>query len=1335
MTQPSTSATATTAGTASEHNSISSAIFKLTKLNGTNYSSWSCRMEHLLEEIDALDVITSSAPDPITDGWKMKERKALRYMVMNVDDNQLDMIRNCSLGSEAWKILKSYYQRDSAGARDRIRHKLYKAQMESNSSMRAHLDKLTGWFHDLEAIKDGISERDKISIIFSSLNSEYENLVTALEAWDDKKLTLNIVKGKLIDEWERRQEIRSKQPVPMDVEENTAKASSKYHEKDESEPKINFYCHQCGKPGHFRYQCKYNKRNMVDLRDKLNKMSDEKMARSGKMYITSFNQNNSDWLIDSGASMHMCNREEYYDGKIQPYQSKIITASGEIIAAKGIGNVKCTFNTKNGPFCVTFEDVLYVPSLEENLISVKKIVSHGMEVKFNKNGCFVKYNDSNEQICIGKCFSELWKLNTIEKCFRSNVKTEYCIHDWHKKLAHRNLEDIKLMNGNGITIKSCNHSDVCEACIKGKMFRKTFPKKAKPTSEVMECVVSDVCGPIQCESIGKKKYFVSFIDIHSRHCTLYFIREKSEVPQVAMNYIEYMKTQLGKKPKILRTDRGTEYNNKTLQNYLRNQGIKYQCTVGYAPEQNGVAERKNRTIMEAVRTMLEESQLGKCLWAEAADAANHVFNRIVDKRLGMSPHEKLFNQKPRKEEFHQFGTDAYIMIPYEKRRKLDVKAHKVKFIGYDDHSKGYRFIDHNYKIYVEREVTFLDSMTPFAVNNYREKECESYQVILTHHNAEIIDDEEFFDAFDEEITLNNEEDPVIENEEPVQDEEEDDTEEVHQNVEIQEVRRSTRNNIGKAPEHLKDYHLFKACESESFEPKTYKQATTCKDSHKWFRAMCEELNSIEENNTWECVKLPKGKNAVGSKWVYKLKKANDGSLIYKARLVAQGYSQIHGEDYGEVFAPVARSSTMRILLSIAGSRKYNVKHYDIKTAFLNGKIEEEIYLKPAPGFEIGQNVYKLHKSLYGLKQAAHVWNKTLHNELVKVGFIQNYTDKCLYTAKKGSNVCYLLVHVDDILTASNNSQYEEEIMNKIGSKFQVKSLGNVSTYLGINVEKNKAGEYLISQTGFIDEIAKEAGLEMGKSSKYPLSTGYFKHEGPFKYLEDNKEYRKLIGMLLYISTNSRPDISASVSILSQNMTKPRDYDLVEVKRVIKYLVTTKHEKLKLNTKGCNESLEIFSDANWAEDSTDRKSNSGYLCKVNGGTVSWCCRKQNVVALSSCEAEYIALTETCKEVTWLRKIAEAFDMKIPEAITIKTDSQSCMAIVRNNKFSNRTKHIDTRYHYVKNLVMEGKIALEYCTTNDNAADLLTKPLGSQRMEALKRLAGFIDNTQFEIEEVE
>ena len=318
-----------------------------------------------------------------------------------------------------------------------------------------------------------------------------------------------------------------------------------------------------------------------------------------------------------------------------------------------------------------------------------------------------------------------------------------------------------------------------------------------------------------------------------------------------------------------------------------------------------------------------------------------------------------------------------------------------------------------------------------------------------------------------------------------------------------------------------------------------------------------------------------------------------------------------------------------------------------------------------------------------MKQAARQWNKEVHRIFEENNYVQSSNDRCLYYKTDQENTNYVLIHVDDILMASNSEAMMTELQVNMNREFELKDLGDVKIFLGIEIEKDEFGNFMINQEKYIDEVVIKSGLEDSKFSKYPLDPGYEKLVSTEK-LGDNKEYQKLIGMLLYISTNTRPDISASVSILSQKIKDPTKIDLNEVKRIIKYLKGTKNLKLRLSNKAGNLSLHGYSDANWAENKVNRKSNSGYICLVNGGTVNWACRRQDCVSLSSTEAEYIALAETVKDMMWIRNICRDFKIVNQEPVKIYEDNQSCIKMTENLKFSNRTKQNDTKYHFIKDL---------------------------------------------------
>ena len=990
------------------------------------------------------------------------------------------------------------------------------------------------------------------------------------------------------------------------------------------------------------------------------------------------------WIIDSGASSHMCHDKEKFLHLVPCNSGDIKVADGNTIPIKGKGSIILHINDKNDGFKLKIDNVLYAPKLAVNLLSVKKLVERNLQVTFEGNTCNI-INERNK-LELGSFYDSAYRLSELS--YQASIASP-CLHEWHKRFAHRNIADIKRLRGLGLRVKNCECSDDCVPCIEGKMTVKSFPKHSIKPEKCLDVIVSDLCGPIQTESIGKSKYFITFTDAHSDYTEVKCIRSKSGAKQCIIEFVERLKTNLEKKPRIFRSDRGGEFIDHELQNYFKKEGIKFECTVHDSPQQNGIAERKNRTLCEAVRTMLISAKLPHSLWAEALHNAVYTFNRMIRKNQRYAPIE-IFNNKIATAKFIEFGRPVYVATKQQGRRKLDNRATKMTFLSVDDISKGFRVWD-GHTIRIERNVRFF--------MNGKSNVPYEFPLTTSHLPSKSCVDKEVSRSIPDDL-LSPDIEPSISQEIP---------------YEAPPLRRSVR---------LIEQNKLLATIANipiGCDPKTYKQAITCPENEKWLEAMKQEINSIKANNTWSLVELPKDRKAIGCKWVFKIKKdENNMPIRYKARLVAQGFTQKYGVDYDEVFAPVARSTTMRILLSVAGKENLCVRQFDVTTAFLNGYLQEEIYMRQPKGFDEGEKVLKLHKSLYGLKQAARVWNLALHDALLKIGFKQSEADQCLYTFKENDSVCYVIIHVDDMLFAATNKFLIDQIVTKIGNKFELKDLGDVKHFLGIDVFRSPDGSFNISQATYIDKIATETKLFDAKSQKFPLDPGYYKLIDDTR-LPDNNEYRKIIGMLLYISTNTRPDISASVCILAQRVEKPRQLDEMEAKRVIKYLCSTKNLQLRLNDISHNTAL----DANWAEDRTDRKSNSGVICRVFGGTVSWSSRKQNVVSTSTTEAEYYALAEATKEVQWIIQLLKNFNIIFTGPVTIQSDNQSCIKFVQNEKFSNRTKHIDVRYHYVKDLISNNAIELKYCPTEYNIADMLTKPLAGTKIKALRELAGLIN----------
>jgi hypothetical protein len=806
------------------------------------------------------------------------------------------------------------------------------------------------------------------------------------------------------------------------------------------------------------------------------------------------------------------------------------------------------------------------------------------------------------------------------------------------------------------------------------------------------------------------------------------------------SYIEMVKTKFNRRPKLIRSDRGREYLSQDLIDYLKKNGVKTQTTAPYTPQQNGKAERKNRYLLEMARTMILESGLEKKYWGEAVNTANYLQNRLPSRATEKTPYELWESRKPDLGHIHVFGSAAYAHVPKQSRTKLDPKAKKLTFVGYETGSKAFRLLDtKTNKITISRDVTFVDEC------NVREKIGAEIGSGREESNVDEKADEESDESTSSTITISSDDASdtsssgestitVIDRydadyEHNANDPDatmytDTDYDEAHDT--IGELRVSSRITKGKIPERYGNF----ANTIRIMEPKTYEEAISSPEKEKWTQAMEEEINSLLANDTWELVDLPEDRKAVGCKWVYKVKKTENEELKYKARVVAKGFSQKFGEDYDEVFAPVVKPTTVKILLTLAGIRNYVIRQYDVKTAFLNGDIEETIFMSQPKGYiRLGQKekVCKLKRSLYGLKQAARSWNERMKSDLKSLGFKQSKRDPCLFFKTK-PYVIYFILYVDDYMMASETLKAIDEAEKSLRELFTITSLGEPKFFLGLNLSRDNDGFFYMDQSNYINKILIDTNMENAKPSAKVIDPGIMKEAGNSPEMEDKGRYQSLIGKLLYLGVNTRPDILTSVCILSQFNTQPTERHWTEAKRIVRYLKGTINLQLKLGSnkrKKSDNKLLAYSDADWAENRKDRKSNSGYVLQLCDSTVSWYSRKQTCVATSSTEAEYVAMFEACKEIVWTRKLLKDFGEPQNVPTMLYEDNQSALKILENPGMSDRTKHVDTKFHYSKWCMEKRRVHFEYCPTNSMVADLMTKPLGPNRTKELREAIGLRD----------
>ncbi|VEN40759.1 unnamed protein product [Callosobruchus maculatus] len=721
-------------------------------------------------------------------------------------------------------------------------------------------------------------------------------------------------------------------------------------------------------------------------------------------------------------------------------------------------------------------------------------------------------------------------------------------------------------------------------------------------------------------------------------------------------------------------------------------GIQMQYTVAYNPELNGVAERMNRTLLDCARTMILHCKtLGKEFWGEAVLTAVHLINRSPTSCLSVTPYEMWHGKRPNVSYFRVFGAVAYAHVPQQIRKKLDAKGRKLIMVGYSP--SGYRLWDEeNNRVVEGRNVVFDE-----AFNN--SNECENQNL-------------------DTEVELEIQGQPQEEIEH---------TEITEQRGSNDEGGHRTRTRQIKKPQRLNDYvtdfeeeeddALFALqIQSEEDVPTNFEELETRNDRTLWEQAVHEELKSLEENQTWEIVDKPKEGKLIDTKWVFTKKNIN-GAEIYKARLVARGFLQSGLED-ADIYSPVARLETLRILLSIAVQRDYFICQMDVKSAFLYGEIKELVHLTPPAGIKVDScKVLKLKKSLYGLRKSPKYWYEKFNKSITDYGFIRSVNDYCLFSKDN----LYILLYVDDLLIFSTDLVQIDKLKRFLCVHFKMKDLGyNHLKYLGISINKN-GNDLYINQSEYLKSVLKRFNMLDCRSVDTPMDTNFKMQENYNINPALENLCRSCIGSLMYATLGSRPDLASSVYYLSRFQDKPSDDLWVALKRILRYIKGSLNVKLKYSKSESSSPLIGFADADFARD-FDRKSTSGYVFKVFGNTVTWKSKKQSVVALSTTEAEYISLCEATVQALWLKKIL--FDLGIDcVSVTIFEDNQSTIKSAYNPE-QKRLKHMDVKYNFVKQEIEKKTINVVFVETKNQLADILTKPLGKVLFSSFVKRLGLI-----------
>ncbi|KAJ9553923.1 hypothetical protein OSB04_017968 [Centaurea solstitialis] len=990
---------------------------------------------------------------------------------------------------------------------------------------------------------------------------------------------------------------------------------------------------------------------------KLNRLTESNQGRRSSL-----------WHMDSGCSRHMTGIKSLLED-FKRFEGGHVAFGDNPTGGKISGKGKVSKGK------MTFDDVYYVEQLRYNLLSVSQVCDKKFGVFFTDTECLIlapgfKIDESQVMLrtprkdnvyCLD--IEDASSLSSLNCLFLKAYVSESSL--WHRRMCHMNFKNMNLLVKNnlvrGLPAKEFSCDDHCVACLKGKQHKSSHKSKEVNTiSSPLHLLHMDLFGPTNVMSIGKKSYCLVIVDDYSRFTWVYFLRTKDETSGLIKPFVTRMENKTNLRVKVIRSDNGTEFKNADLNSFCEEKGIERQYSAPRTPQQNGVAERRNRTLIEAARTMLADSKLPITFWAEAVNTACYVQNRVL-----------IFDSK---------SDDGFL-------------------VGYSSQSKALRVFNNSTRIIEESDNVNCIENTPnipgsgpnwlFDIDSLTNSLNMSSAVNTGSGTEQIQETSPPFVMFPVPLTDTNDVCTTDETEpdqqkEPENVEKSDDqkTEETSLSDNIEVIPASDEGpqwdqepEVNKAKQ---GYHKSTIGHDFFFLSQTEpKKALDAMKDPSWIEAMQEELLQFVLQHVWDLVDLPRGHRVIGTKWIFRNKTDERGIVIKnKARL------------------------------AILGHKGFKVYQMDVKSAFLYGTIDEEVYVSQPPGFEdpkYPDKVYKLRKALYGLHQAPRAWYDTLSSYLLKNKFERAVIDKTLFIKRTKTDMLLVQIYVNDIIFGSTRDDMCKEFEELMHKKFKMSSMGELTFFLGLQV-KQKADGIFINQSKYVASMLQKFGMNDAKPASTPMET----HKHLTADVEgeevDVHHYRSMIGSLMYL-TASRPDIMFVVCVYARYQVRPKESHLHAVKRIFKYL----KGQPRLGLWYPNDSsfdLVAYTDSDYGGANLDRKSTSGGCQFLGGRLVSWQCKKQTTVSQSTTEAEYIAASQCCSQVLWIQNQMQDYGLSFLQT-PIYIDNNSAISIVNNPVKHSKTKHIEIKYHFIRDCNEKKLIQVLKVHTDDQYADLFTK----------------------------
>ena len=1106
------------------------------------------------------------------------------------------------------------------------------------------------------------------------------------------------------------------------------------------------------------------------------------------------------WNADSGCTSHMTHCREYLLNA-KPYRIPIEVANGVVVYSELVGEVLLVpliKGRRGRSILLTF--VLYVPGLSHNLISTTylsrvhglSIVMEGCNISFERGGKVLFEADIDERNRAYVREDDSYSVSALVASSTLPLDLDLL----HRRLGHHS-DTQRILSKNLVTgakVTSNQKLDpICEPCLAGKLNAAPFPSTGHRAAMPLDLIHSDL-KEYKVFTREGWRYRVIFRDDHTSFTVGYHMKRKSGTFTAFKLFKAYAENHFGRKIKALQDDEGGEYMSTEFGDFLASEGIVRRHSTRNRPQQNGTAERANRTIDEHATAMLHEANLPPSFRALAVSAYIHVGNMHPTSHIpeDTTPHELWFKQKPDVSHLRVWGCLAYVHVQKDKRDASGIHIQKCIFVGYPTEYKGWSFYNPvTRKIVVSEHTVFDERYFPGnspaqmrqcpRIPPHRLPSLPPYQPPQSPAWISDLDDDDDHPSHHNvppahpptpppptPKTASSPSPPTSPSPPPspigvaARRRFHGQTTEHRPPQEFWRVPSMTPHPTPSPAPESDDELLLQpgsamivahegnpecpvlqaanvaAVQSanaavNSDNPHSYHEAMRRSDAHLWKDAAVSEINSLLENCTWDVVDPPPGVKPIRSQWVFIKKYKSDGSIErYKARLVADGRGQRHGIDYNEIFSPTFKPATLRTILALAAQDGLKLRSIDFSTAYLNGDLDEDVYMTQPEGFPQGERgqLLKLLRSIYGLKQAGRQWNKKLSKKLLSMGFKCLQSDRSCYLYSNGTVNIILPIYVDDGTIAAKSDADIDKVIAQLGESFKVKDLGPTEWLLGIKIEQDpENGDIHISQRQYAVNMLEQYGMADCKPVDTPMLPGLvLSKEMGAKTEEESKRYKGIylsaVGSLLYLATQTRPDISYTVGLLARFNSNPGETHWKAVKHLFRYIQGTLDFRITYSKSSPTTPHRFltYADANHGGCPDSGKSTGGYLVMMNGGPVSWKSKLQTTVALSTTEAEYVAAVEGGKEIKWMRNLLYELGYSVSGSSPLMLDNQSAIAVSKNPEHHGRMKHLDLAHYWLRDEVETGTIRVEYVPTQDQLADILTKALPRPAVLHLRKQIG-------------